>query len=315
MINMKRKIKRVWKKFYKNWTRQEMKILPGQIAFFLVLSMVPLVALIVAIAARFSLSITDMLNEFLENIPTAAANLIRDILRGDGLNFNMAVFYISAFLLASNGAHSMILASNAMYKFQNKDYLSRRIKAIIMTIILVALILFVMLVPAFGDLIFKGVYSLFGTNDVTESIYRIYKILKYPVSLVFIFISVKLLYTMAPDTRIKSKTTTKGSIVTTIGWILATEIYSYYVVHFTRYSLFYGSLANLIILFLWVYILAIIFALGMAFNETEYEELKREHTMEFIFTEEDIKAEEERREKEQEKIKKKTKNKKSNEKK
>ena len=299
---MKRKIKRVWKKFYKNWTRQEMKILPGQIAFFLVLSMVPLVALIVAIAARFSLSITDTLNEFLESIPTAAANIIKDILSGDGLNFNMAVFYISAFLLASNGAHSMILASNAMYKFENKDYIRRRIKAVFMTIILVALILFVMVVPAFGDLIFKGIYELFGTNDVTEYIYGMYKILKYPVSLIFIFISIKLLYTMAPDTRIKSRTTTKGSIITTIGWILATEIYSYYVVHFTKYSLFYGSLANLIILFLWVYILAIIFALGMAFNETEYEELKREHTMEFVLTEEAIKEEEERREKEAKKI-------------
>ena len=294
---MKERLNKVFKKFYKNWTRQEMKILPGQIAFFLVLSMIPLIALIVGIASRFSLSISEMLNDFLESIPTAAANIVKDILSGDGLNFNMSAFYIAAFILSSNGTHAMILASNIMYKFENKNYFSRRFKALIMTVILVALILFVMLVPAFGDLIFKGVYELFGTNNVTESIYKIYKILKYPVSLIFIFISVKLLYTMAPDTRIKSRTTTKGALVTTIGWILSTEVYSYYVVHFTRYSLFYGSLANLIILFLWVYLLAFIFVLGMAFNETEYDEIKRENTMEFIITPEDIEEEEKRREK------------------
>jgi len=182
---MKRRAKKIFRTFYKNWTRQEMKILPGQIAFFLVLSMIPLIALIVGIASHFSLSISEMLNEFLESIPTAAANIIRDILSGDGLNFNMAAFYVAAFILSSNGTHAMILASNTMYKFENKNYFSRRFKALIMTVILVALILFVMLVPAFGDLIFKGVYALFGTTNITEATYKVYRILKYPVSLTF----------------------------------------------------------------------------------------------------------------------------------
>lgn len=289
---MKRKLKRILKKLYKNWTRPEMSILPGQIAFFLVLSIIPLIALIVSLASVFSISITEFINNFLSSIPKEAASIIRNVIEGDGLSFNMAVFYISAFILASNGPHSMILASNTMYKFKNKNYISRRLKALIMTIILVSLILFVIVVPAFGDLIFKGIKALVGTNGFTTMAYKIYKVIKYPLSVIFIFISVKLLYTMAPDTRIKSNTTTKGSIFTTVCWILATEIYSYYVGHFTRYNLFYGSVANLIVLFLWVYILAFIFVLGMALNETEYEELEREKTKEI--SREEIKQAEEK---------------------
>ena len=272
---MKTKIKKVIKKMYKNIMRPEMKILPGQISFFMVLSMIPLIALIVALAAKFSLSINSFFNEFLESIPKEAANIINNLVQGDGLNFNMALFYISAFILASNGTHSMILASNAMYKFKNKSYLRRRFKALLMTGILVMLIIFLLLVPAFGDVIFKGIKYFFGTENITNYIYKIYRLIKYPLSIVFIFISVKLLYTMAPDTRIKSRTTTRGSIFTTIFWIIATEIYSFYVGHFTKYNIFYGSVANLIVLMLWVYLLSYIFVLGMALNETEHGEIER----------------------------------------
>ena len=272
---MKKRFKKIIKKMYKNIMRSEMKILPGQISFFMLLSMIPLIALIVALSTNFSLSITSFINGFLDNIPKEAAKIISRIISGDGLNFNMTLFYVSAFILASNGTHSMILASNTMYKFQNKSYIRRRFKALLMTGILVMLILFLILVPAFGDFIFKAIKYFAGTTKVTEYIYKVYRIIKYPLSVIFIFISVKLLYTMAPDTRIKSKTTTIGSLFTTIFWIITTEIYSFYVGHFTKYNLFYGSVASLIVLMLWIYLLSYIFVLGMALNETEHEEIEK----------------------------------------
>ena len=45
-----------------------------------------------------------------------------------------------------------------------------------------------------------------------------------------------------------SKNTTKGAIFTTIGWIVATYIYSFYVTNFSTYDKFYGNLSSLIIL-------------------------------------------------------------------
>jgi membrane protein len=76
---------------------------------------------------------------------------------------------------------------------------------------------------------------------------------------------------MAPDKKIKSKNTTYGAIFTTFGWLLATQVYAFYVKNFTNYNLFYGSLSNIIILFLWFYILAYIFTLGMALNSGFYK--------------------------------------------
>ena len=63
---------------------------------------------------------------------------------------------------------------------------------------------------------------------------------------------------MAPDTKIKSRETTTGAVFTTVSWIIATEIYSFYVNYFAKYNLLYGSVANLLILFLWIYLLSYI---------------------------------------------------------
>ena len=182
----------------------------------------------------------------------------------------MAIFYISTFILASNGPHSMIIGSNLLYNIKSKGALNGRIKALIMTVILVILFLFVLAVPAFGDQIVKLITDTIPSAKVDKTIVNIYHLLKYPTSLLIIFFFIKLLYTMAPDKNIKSKNTTVGAMLTTFGWIVATEIYSFYVKDFAGYNLLYGSLSNLIILFLWIYLLSYIFVLGMALNATYY---------------------------------------------
>lgn len=79
---------------------------------------------------------------------------------------------------------------------------------------------------------------------------------------------------MAPDKKIESVTTTKGAIFTTVIWIVATEVYSIYIGVFNKYDLFYGSVANILILMLWIYLLSYVFVIGMALNANTYEKQK-----------------------------------------
>lgn len=54
-----------------------------------------------------------------------------------------------------------------------------------------------------------------------------------------------------------------------------TFIYSYYVTHFARYDLLYAGLSNIVILMLWVYLLAVIFVIGLALNYNEDQKLEK----------------------------------------
>ena len=80
---------------------------------------------------------------------------------------------------------------------------------------------------------------------------------------------------MSPSHKIKSYTTTYGALLTTILWIVATYIFSYYLKHFARYDILYGNLSSLIILMIWVYLLCYIFVLGMAINSTKYNKTEK----------------------------------------
>jgi len=75
---------------------------------------------------------------------------------------------------------------------------------------------------------------------------------------------------MALDRNISSKYMNKGAIFSTTACLLVTAIYSYYVSNFANYSKFYGNLANIIILMIWLYIIAYIFVIGIAINSDTY---------------------------------------------
>ncbi len=78
------------------------------------------------------------------------------------------------------------------------------------------------------------------------------------------------MYIIAPDQEIPNRTVRKGSIFTTVGWVLSTEIFAFYIEKFTKYDVFYGSISNILVLLLWVYLLAYIYVLGMIINASDY---------------------------------------------
>ena len=257
-------------KIFNLLSKPEMRILPGHLAFFLVMTIIPLVALIATIAATLSISTESIRIAIASSIPDEVASILNSIIASNGINFNIIVFYISAFLLASNGTYSMINTSNEIYKVEPRNIISRRIKAIIMTFILVGLFLFLILVPVFGSTLFEIMKEATGNGTIVSIIEEMLVILKYPIILLILFLNIKLMYVIAPDKEIPSKTTNKGAIFTTIGWVLSTEIFAFYIEKFARYDIFYGSISNILVLLLWVYLLSYIYVLGMVVNASDY---------------------------------------------
>ena len=265
------RIKSILKKLYAIISKPEMLILPANLAFFLVLSVIPIIVLIGLIASTFSISL-DLVIEFInDNLPTQISEIIASFIIGKGIDFNVGFFTITAFILASNGPHSIIVTSNTLYNFEQGSYLNRRIKAFILTIILVTLFIFILVVLAFGNVILKAIFEIGILKNISSVVYSLFVYLKWPIAFFIIFFSIKLLYTIAPDKNIPSRFVNKGAMFTTLGWILTTAIYSYYVSHFSKYDIFYGSLSNIIILMMYIYFLSYILVLGIAINSNSYE--------------------------------------------
>ncbi len=274
-MSLVKKIKKTLSNFRKIIKRPEMQILPGQLAFFFVLAVVPILTLISYAATFFHLpinSITDFIsNTFSANV----ASTIVPSLTEANFSFSFIFLIVVSFFIASNGCKSLILTSNTIYGIKPKRELNTRIKALIMTILLVMLFLFILIVPLFGNLILSLFEKIITNEKVLESIYLTFRILKGPITWLILFIITKLLYTMAPDKKIPSASVNLGSLFTTIGWTLLTAIYSYYITNVAVYDRLYAGLSNIVILMLWVYLLAQIFTIGLALNYREEKQLAK----------------------------------------
>ncbi len=271
---MVKKIKAILKKLYCIIRKPEMLILPANLAFFLVLSVIPIFILIGLIASTFSLSLDAVIDFIGENLPSQVTEILATFISGKGIDFNVGFFTITAFILASNGPHSIIVTSNTLYNFEQGSYLNRRIKAIILTILLVMLFIFIIVVLAFGNSILMAIFEIGILKNFSNFAYSLFVYLKWPIAFFIIFFNIKLIYTIAPDKNVPSRYVNKGAIFTTLGWVLTTAIYSYYVSHFSKYDIFYGSLSNIIILMMYIYFLSYILVLGIAINSNSYEVLK-----------------------------------------
>lgn len=266
-----KKIKRMFSDFSKSIQNPMVRVLPGQIAFFLVLSIFPILILIGVIASFFSISMDTVVNLISNGFPDEVVDLLMPLLSGKEFDTNVGILMVMGFFIASNGAHSIILASNTLYGFPHSDIVRRRVKSIFIIVLLVSLFIFDLLVLAFGDKIIAYIFSFVSSKAIINSFYQFFLLLRWPLAMFIIFFNIKLIYTLAPDWKILSRYTTKGAIFTTVGWVLATAIYSYYASHFSNYDLFYGSLSNIVALMIWIYALSYILVVGIAINVNEYK--------------------------------------------
>lgn len=253
-------------KFFDILSAKELLILPGNLAYFFVLSIVPVVTLILYIATQFNLSIEVLTNFIESNFSKDVLDLITPILEETNFSFEVFVYLLIAFFLASNGSNSIIIASNTVFNIADSNVVHRRVKAFVLTLLIVCLFTFILVVPLFGKQILN-LLSIIGINNSwVLGLQLVYPILNLPISFLVVFFFVKLVYTIAPDENISSKYVNKGAFFTTILWMIITFGYSYYIKHYALYGKFYAGLSNIVILMLWFYLLAYIFVIGMVLN-------------------------------------------------
>ena len=284
------------KVFFKNlidiMKRKEMLILPGHLAFYFVLSVVPIITIIFFVATSFNLSLSVITNFIEVNFSKEVLNVIYPILDNTGFTIGNIVFLCIAFFLASNGFDSITIASNAIFNLNNSRYIKRRIKAMIMTLLMVLLFTFILIVPLFGETIL-GILINFTKEDnlLINAFNVLYPVLNIPLTFLVVFIFIKIVYTIAPDDVIPSKYVNKGTIFTTICWILITVIYSYYIRNFAHFNTYYGGLSSIVILMMWFYFMAYVFVVGLAFNHINVEErIEKTNTMKLDEIQKKVKA-------------------------
>jgi len=269
---MKDKIKGYFRNLSKILKKPEMAILPANIAFYIILAIIPLLTIVVYIASYFNISIDFVTNLVSEIMPKQVSDTIIEVISGKGFDTSIGLFLVIALIIASNGTYAIINTSDALYKIKESDVIKKRVSSVILLFIIIILFVFLLVVPLFGENILSLMRSARLLSRYADEVVVLFNIVKWPITLLIIYLNIKLIYTVAPSKNIRSEETTYGALFTTVGWILATIIFKFYLNRFARYDIVYGNLSSLIIMMVWMDFISYIFVLGMAINVSRKEE-------------------------------------------
>ena len=130
--------------------KPEMAIWPGQLAFFMLLSAVPIITLCGYGISLFNVN-TDSITKIIYDVVPGGADLLQPLFNGLRIDTMLIIVLIWMFYIASNGFNSVILASNEIYGIKQSNFVKRRIKAILMTFATVIVFILLLLIPVFGN--------------------------------------------------------------------------------------------------------------------------------------------------------------------
>ena len=285
------KFKEFSRNVYDIMMKPEMLTLPSSLAYYFVLSIVPIISLLLMIASSFNLS-TSFLTEFFENnFSSELVKMITPLVTNQSFSIGFVMYILVAFFLASNGSDAIIVTSNQIFNIDNKNYFRRRIKAFFLTIILFTLFTFMLIVPVFGEQLINIAAHIGFNSNVTDALKMLYPVLNLPITLIVLYFGIKLIFIIAPDEKIKSSYVNKGAIFTTLCWVIVTNVYAYYVKHIATYSVYYAGLSTIVMLMVWFYFLAFVFVMGLSFNyRSQIEHVEKTNAIKLKEIEEKFKA-------------------------
>jgi membrane protein len=175
---------------------------------------------------------------------------------------------IAAIWSASVGISAIQDALNAVYKVQDtRSYLTARIYAIGLTIILTVVVTLILIAMLGGDLV-AAVANRCTYNDFITTAAAFYsRLIGWTISAAFLALSFAVIYYWAPDVKARCwHWFTPGGTIGILGWLIASISLRIYLHFFNSYSVTYGSLGAVIILLTWFYLTGLMLLLGAEIN-------------------------------------------------
>lgn len=254
-------VRHLWKKFPEN----DYFGFAAQLSYFFLLSLFPLLIFLVTLLPYLPLTQGDLLGVFRDFAPSGTMELIEMNLSQISKNGTLLSFGIIGTLWsASNGINAIVKALNRAYEvIENRTFFRARITAIFLTVAMIIVIVVALVLPVFGKQVGVFLFSQFALSDQFISVWIT---LRWLVSSVIIFVIFVGLYWLAPSKKITCRSTLPGATFATIGWILTSWGFSFYVSNFKNYTATYGSIGAIIVLMVWFYISGIIIMISGEVN-------------------------------------------------
>ena len=237
-------------------------------AYFIVLAVFPALVLILSVLRYTGMEVRGLVELLDDILPSTMAEGAEELIYSTYRNSSGAMVGVSAVTAlwsASRGIYGLLTGLNAVYGVsENRGYIYTRSISVVYTFVFILILLLTLVLHVFGNSIINLMRQV--NNPVviffTDLVDLRFFLLLFLQSLVF-----TLMFMVLPNKRrSRFMESLPGGVLSSLGWLVFSNIYSIYVENFSKYSTIYGSVYGIAITMLWLYCCMSILFYGGALN-------------------------------------------------
>lgn len=235
--------------------------------YFIILSAFPALLMVLTILRFTGLQVENLLELVGEFLPKALRGAVEEVVLSTWVNSTGTVLGVSALTAlwsASRGIFGVLRGLNAVYDvWENRGYVYTRGISVFYTFLFGLVLILTLVLHVFGNSIIARLSMVDNglvifLMDLIDVRFFLLLILQ---SLIFTF-----MYMILPNQRNRFLDSLPGGILSSIGWLVFSDIFSVYVEYFNSYSSIYGSVYAVALGMLWLYCCMSILFYGGALN-------------------------------------------------
>ena len=244
------------------------------LAYYLLLSFFPLVMLLGTLLPLFQIRVNAVLEYIETAVPETIYNITEPIVKdflgsGNGELFSFSL--VMTVFSASQAVAAFQRTVNRAYgvaKYQNP--IINRVVSFFLTVVIIAIMAVLVFLFSFGQTV---VSYLTPILNLPTHLFALVGQLKWPVTIVGLFVGLSLLYYLVPNAKIRFKYVIPGTVFATIGTMVLSQVFSFYLRIFARSVTSYKTLGTFIAIMFWLNFSAMIIMFGGVLNAT-WQELR-----------------------------------------
>ena len=255
----------IFRDFSTQMTRKNISAFAASAAFFMFLSLVPLLMALCAILPYTSLTADNLIMAIMKVVPETMNGFIKSVVydvyaRTAG---TITVFALVTIWSAAKAMLALIQGLNEVNDIEEKrNYLLLRTIACFYTVIMLIAIILSIFIMVFGNVIVNIALRDFPQLQVLVHFIMHFRFLFSWIVLTFIF---SMIYTFVPGIKLRFRRQIPGAAFAAVVWSAASYVFSVYIEYFNGFGA-YGSLTTIVILMFWFYMMMYILLIGAHIN-------------------------------------------------
>jgi membrane protein len=248
-------------------TKDEVISLSSQLAYSFIFAFFPFLIFLITAVGYSSVSSQEVLVGLNRILPSNAVQLVKKTVIEVVDNPNVHLLSLSLIFTiwsSSGGFNAVIRGLNKAYgEDEYRSMIKIQLISILCTLGVSVIILSTILFLVFGQIIGNFIAFQIGFSSLFKVTWDIVRYIVIILSTIFIFAAI---YHYTPCRRLTWREVIPGSIFSTIGLILVSIGFAFYVNNFTNYSMLYGSIGAVIVLLTWLFLVSAVIILGGELN-------------------------------------------------